>query len=431
MKRYRLAERRKAIGLSQEKLAEAMGVDRSTVARWERAAADPQPWHRPKLAAALLISTEELAELLANAHYGGNHYSPQDDLADLGLDRQDDDVDRRTFLPMTALPVLGGLPAIVDLLTPFNGQTTKPPTKPAVSLVQAERLTGQVKTLYQACHYRTALELLPNLIAGLAELAATSGPELKPRIAALTADAYHVVASIMLKLGDNTLATLAAQRALETANSSGDLVAVTCSARIMTHVLMSIGHGDRAISLASHAADTLRGSTHEWNISGGLSAFGALMLRAAIAAARMNDRSTALALAAEAQIAAARLGHDANDRWTGFGPTNVDLHKVNIALTLGDAGTAINLARKIDLKKITLSERKACLFTDVAQAYLQWGKQSAALTALEMAYRVAPEEIRNRPLGRRICDDLIATTRGPVRDRTIRFAQTVGLHLEH
>jgi transcriptional regulator with XRE-family HTH domain len=65
-KRLRLAQRRKAIGLSQEGLAEVLGVDRSTVVRWERADTEPQPWHRPKLARALKVSVEELASLLAD-----------------------------------------------------------------------------------------------------------------------------------------------------------------------------------------------------------------------------------------------------------------------------------------------------------------------------------------------------------------------------
>src|SRR3954471_13807219 len=66
-RRHALAQRRKTVGLSQERLAEAVGVDRSTVVRWERAETQPQPWHRPKLAAVLRISVEELAELLASA----------------------------------------------------------------------------------------------------------------------------------------------------------------------------------------------------------------------------------------------------------------------------------------------------------------------------------------------------------------------------
>jgi len=69
-RRHRLTQRRKMVGFSQERLAEAVGVDRSTVVRWERAETEPQPWHRPRLAAALKISVEELANLLA-------HHSPQ------------------------------------------------------------------------------------------------------------------------------------------------------------------------------------------------------------------------------------------------------------------------------------------------------------------------------------------------------------------
>jgi transcriptional regulator with XRE-family HTH domain len=65
-RRHRLAERRKAIGLSQERLAEAMGIDRGTVARWELAESAPQPWSRPSLARILKVSVDELAELLAD-----------------------------------------------------------------------------------------------------------------------------------------------------------------------------------------------------------------------------------------------------------------------------------------------------------------------------------------------------------------------------
>ena len=40
--RRRLAERRKALGLTQEALADLMGVERTTVVRWERGDTDPQ-----------------------------------------------------------------------------------------------------------------------------------------------------------------------------------------------------------------------------------------------------------------------------------------------------------------------------------------------------------------------------------------------------
>lgn len=64
MKRTRLAQRRRTLGFSQERLAEQLGVDRTTVIRWERGETEPQPWQRPNLAAALTVSLDELDTLL-------------------------------------------------------------------------------------------------------------------------------------------------------------------------------------------------------------------------------------------------------------------------------------------------------------------------------------------------------------------------------
>ena len=64
-KRRALAERRGVMGHSQEKLAEIVGVELSTVGRWERGETSPQPWCRPALADALAVSLEELDGMLA------------------------------------------------------------------------------------------------------------------------------------------------------------------------------------------------------------------------------------------------------------------------------------------------------------------------------------------------------------------------------
>ncbi len=63
-RRHRLVRIRKAAGFSQERLAETIGVERSTVMRWERGETCPQPWARPKLARALGLSGRALSELL-------------------------------------------------------------------------------------------------------------------------------------------------------------------------------------------------------------------------------------------------------------------------------------------------------------------------------------------------------------------------------
>lgn len=66
LRRRHLAARRKALGLTQEDLAELLEVERSTVARWERGETEPLPWIRPKLARALNVSADRLEELLAD-----------------------------------------------------------------------------------------------------------------------------------------------------------------------------------------------------------------------------------------------------------------------------------------------------------------------------------------------------------------------------
>jgi len=59
-----LANRRVVVGYTQEGLAEALGVDRTTIGRWERGEQQPQPWQRPDLALKLGVTLEELDGLL-------------------------------------------------------------------------------------------------------------------------------------------------------------------------------------------------------------------------------------------------------------------------------------------------------------------------------------------------------------------------------
>jgi DNA-binding XRE family transcriptional regulator len=59
-----LANRRVVVGYTQEGLAEALGIDRTTIGRWERGEQQPQPWQRPDLALKLGVTLEELDGLL-------------------------------------------------------------------------------------------------------------------------------------------------------------------------------------------------------------------------------------------------------------------------------------------------------------------------------------------------------------------------------
>ncbi|MGD0242757.1 MAG: helix-turn-helix domain-containing protein [Streptosporangiaceae bacterium] len=76
-RRQRLVQRRKALGLTQEALAELLAVGRSTVVRWERGESEPLPSIRPRLARALNVSADLLEGLLATGDQRGDGVAPR------------------------------------------------------------------------------------------------------------------------------------------------------------------------------------------------------------------------------------------------------------------------------------------------------------------------------------------------------------------
>lgn len=71
LRRQGLSQRRRAVGLTQEALAERLGVERSTVVRWEAGDTEPLPSIRPHMAYALEVSIDQLAELLKESQNAG------------------------------------------------------------------------------------------------------------------------------------------------------------------------------------------------------------------------------------------------------------------------------------------------------------------------------------------------------------------------
>jgi len=321
-----------------------------------------------------------------------------------------------------------GVSRLNEVASALLGELIAPESTPSRSPGTLLQQTRLAKTLYQACDYERLSAHLPPLLTGVTAAAQEADGQRLIQIHEVAAAAYHVVASLLLKTGDHPLALLAAQRSTQHAQLSSNPVTVAASARIMAHALASNGHTSHAVTFAQRAAQQLQasGGLNEPNSA---SVYGALVLRAAIAAARMDDRDTASILLDEGERAAARLGHDGNHHWTGFGPSNVLLHRVNVALTLGDAGTAVSLARKVNLERIQLTERKVSLYLDVAQAYAQWGRHAQALSALHTAYSLAPQEVSTRPTARQVVKDLIAVSSGSQRSDALRFAAAARLPL--
>ncbi|WP_155127507.1 hypothetical protein [[Actinomadura] parvosata] len=160
-----------------------------------------------------------------------------------------------------------------------------------------------------------------------------------------------------LKQEENGLAWFAADGSAQAAQASQRPLMIASSARIVTHALMIGGHHRTATDTARAAALRLNAAFANPSPDE-LSIYGALLLRGAIAASQGGVRHNAAELLDEAAEASTRLGHDGNHMWTAFGPNNVLCHRVHIALRLGDAGTAIDYARQVDLDLLPINERK-------------------------------------------------------------------------
>lgn len=353
-------------------------------------------------------------------------------------EESEDPVRRRAFVGLTAASLFGVIAAdtarsVPDVVEPFAAVLTAyssdaaPRPLDAPPDIQALTATvAQAKRNYQACHYSDVIKDLPALLTRLQAACSMLDGDARRQACTLSAEAHHVAASILLKVGDQGLGWLAADRSMQAARASQDPVTTGSSARIVTHAMMSGGHLGAATSTASSLAARLDRdvSAHDPE---SLSVYGSLLLRGAIAAAQDDNRRTAHELLAEAEDAGARLGDDLNLRWTAFGPTNAKLHRVNVAVTLGDAGTAIDVARTVDFDKVSVTERRASFLVDTARAFLQCGKHDKAYLALRAAEETAPEEIAGRPSVHRLVRALITAAPPSTQRQAEEFAHKIGV----
>ncbi|MGE5291884.1 MAG: helix-turn-helix domain-containing protein [Micromonosporaceae bacterium] len=358
---------------------------------------------------------------------------------DLGDQEEEDLVRRRNFVGLAGasmfsamLPdVRSEIPAdsagrFAPVLAAHIGDAADGSLEDSADVASLTDAVARARRDYQGCRYSTLIEYLPTLLTRLNGACMALDGEARLCAYALSADAHHVAAGLLLKLDDRGLAYLAADRSLQAAHASDDPLTIGASARIVTHTLMSGRHLQTAVSTAETHAQRLDHdvATHTPE---SLSVYGSLLLRGAIAAAQSESRTAAHELLSEADDAARRLGAERNLRWTAFGPVNAKLHRVNIAVALGDAGTAIDVARRIDVNKITVTERKASLFIDTARAFLQWGKHDRAYLALRAAAETAHQEVAGRPLVQRLVTDLARSAPPSVKPEAKQFARQLGI----
>jgi hypothetical protein len=302
-----------------------------------------------------------------------------------------------------------------------SGEVAGPAGDPAELEAGAERAWELTHT----SRYQELEELLPTLIA-VAEVSARRLPATRRKAAfrslALT---YQATAAVMAKLREVDAGWVAGERSIAAAEQADAPLLAAAGAFRIAHAFLSGNRTKEALETARSAAAVL-----EPRVVDGppelISIWGALNLAGAVAATRAALEETARECMRNAEDAARRLDADRNDYHTEFGPTNVTLHAVSIAVELGDAGEAIRRATRIDASKLS-TERRARFLIDVARAYAQRRKILETVGAIEEAEALAPEQVRSHPFVREMVRDLLRGERRRVQPELRALAQRIGV----
>jgi transcriptional regulator with XRE-family HTH domain len=264
----KVRELRRVHGMTQQLLADRAGVSLSYIEKLERGSTrQPSIGTLSAIAATLNVPLDTLlrqgprqdASEPAAARAEPAALAPTESRRPEGEDRNEPH--SSVISAVLAEAASGRAPAATEPLalvltgSAAGAAVSGPGMLPDISALASE--ADDARRQYQACRYSELVGQLPGLLSRLDLACATLAGDARAKACALSADAYHVAAGLLLKFDDQGLACLAADRSLRAAQASADPVTVGASARIITHTLMSGGHLPAAVSAANSYAARL------------------------------------------------------------------------------------------------------------------------------------------------------------------------------
>jgi tetratricopeptide (TPR) repeat protein len=391
---WRIAAERRRRGLSQPELARMVGRSVAWVSQVERGVRKVDRMSVLETVAAAL--DVPLVELAAEAPVVAAVTEEPPDARGLRL-------------------VLSGahaLRAMLDGRRPSAVGTLRAKSRKAWDLTHAER-------------YTDLTELLRGLVSDLETAARTVPESHQAEVFELMAATYQACSAALAKLGEPEAAWIAADRAMAAAERAGNPMLVAAGAFRLVFVFVAARHYDQAEETARTAADALQARADKGEPEA-MSLWGALTLQRAVIASRVNDPDAAYGHLERAAMVAERVGEGRNDYNTEFGPANVSLYEIAVAVELGDAGRALHAAATVDTSSLS-AERRARMLIDVARAHAQRRQVTGAVAALRQAEEITPEQVRGHELVRQLVSDLLTMQdppSGELRDLAARAGAT-------
>lgn len=362
----RVAERRKLAGLTQPQLADRANVSASLVRQVEQGRVPASPAFMAAVAKALRCTVADLT---------GQPYPA---------------ADSRDTAAYGAVSSIRAELAAYDLDPAEQVRTVRPLTEIATDVAEickARRNAG----------FHKLGDKLPILLPEVrAAVHRNTGPD-RDQALVMACELFYSAHSLAHKLGFADLATLAVERMAWAAGESGDPVWIAAGQFHRAAILTSEGDWNAALRYL----ETCRASIEPRLTAGhrtDLIAWGGLHLQSGLAAARSGRADLADTHLAEAREAACRIGGDGRDLVLTFGPTNVGIWSVALAVEGLDPAGALDRAATLAIPAGTPKERVGMHWIDVSRAYLLHGNRAGAFHALTVARTVAPAQTRYNPM---------------------------------
>jgi transcriptional regulator with XRE-family HTH domain len=277
-----------------------------------------------------------------------------------------------------------------------------------------DEVRGKVDRAWALTHearYADLADLLGDLVPELESGARAVAAGERPGMFELLASVYQACSAALAELDEPEASWIAADRGMAAAERAGNPLLVAAGAFRLVIVFLGARYYAQAAEVTRTAADAL------WHIADGgtpeaMSMWGALTLQRAVTAAHLGDAQAAYGFLDRARQVADQVGPGRNDYNTEFGPANVALYEIAVAVELGDAGRALRVASAIDTSGLS-PERQARMLIDVARAHAQRRQVDSAVAALAQAEELTPEQVHAHALVRQVVADLEAMQSPP------------------
>jgi tetratricopeptide (TPR) repeat protein len=314
---------------------------------------------------------------------------------------EESEVDRRQFL--------SGSAAVAAEAVGSGLRTSRLGLSAASEFNQLRVAVERASRLERSSQYVALDVILPGLLVESDHLMEDAAGARQEAAAGLMSQIQALQAWLLIKRDKPVEAKAAATSAVAAAQAADDVVLVGSALRCLGETHLRAGRYGLACDLAVEAAEVVRrSSTTEQDA---LVVQGAGYLSAAMACARAGDGDSAGELLEVADRCAGELGRDLASPAV-FGPSNVDIHRVAVAMDLGDAGTALQWAERTNVQLPPgYEERQARCLIDVARAYADQQRDDDAVHTFLEAEEIAPEEVRTHRLTQLVLGDLLARER--------------------